>query len=468
MRGRAAVVITLLLIAGAVTLDVVRPAEQAIPSAGVVSTRAGVLACPIATVGRGSAYIHLANVGGSDSTIRITLFPVKGKAVIIPETLIPGARRSIAIHDRIPGESSALIEHTGGIVVASHSLWIPPEPGLPSGGAAGACMPSSSTELVVAPTRTLGTETTLTLFNPGAADAVVSVVLLTSERRAAPERLTQRIVPAHNRRDFTLGSFAFDERSVVAIVDASSGRVVPEAFVSSTARGIELVGGQAPSPELVLAYGEGGSSSTRAYAAIGREDTGVTLRGMNPEGFIEEPADATISPVTLTAGSGPSATGPGAISVRASSGSLIAGGSTWLHQRSSGVDLASLEGLAPSNRWAAALGSVAETTSTLALIANPGDEPVQISMVSRGPTGETRSTPTLAPGAVGRYGFARTKGSFSLFVEADQPVTVYVLQETIAFRSRSAQIFDMPAISLRPPMPVSARPDPRTGIPARR
>lgn len=466
MRRALVTALAVLAIAGAAVLDVMVPAQDRVPAAATVSTRAGVLACPIATIDRGKAYLHIANVGGSDSSMRITLFPVKGKRVTFAEELAPGVARTIAVHSKVSGASSALIEHSGGIVVASHSLWVPPERGLPSGGSAGACMPSTSTQVVVAPTRTLGTETTLTLFNPGAADAVVSVVLLMPDRKAAPERLTGRIVPAHSRRDFTLGSFAFDEREVLAIVDASSGRVVPEALVTSVSRGMELIGGQAPAEGLTLAYFEGGSGSSRSYAAIGSEDTGVSVRALGSEGFSGEAADSAVLPTALTRGSGPPEAKIGGFVVRRTSGSLIAGGATWLHQRSAGNDLASLEGLSPSNRWAAVIGSVVDSSDTVALIVNPGDVAARVSATARGPAGETRSNPTLPPGAIGRIMMAHGKGSFSMLVEADQPVTVYLVQVTRAY-PRTAQIFDLPAISLRPPLPVAARPDRRTGIPAK-
>lgn len=468
MRTWTAASLAAAVLVAALVVDATVPAEMRAPDATTVSTRAGVLACPVATIGRGRAYLHLANVGGSDASVRITLFPEKGKRIISTEELGAGARRSISIHGKVTGASSALIEHSGGIVVASHSLWVPQEKGLPSGGAAGACMPSASTEVVVSPGRTLGSETTLTLFNPGAADAVVSVVLLTGERRAAPERLTRRIIPAHSRRDFSLGSFAFDEREVLAIVDASSGRVVPEALVASTTRGIELVSGQPPADQIVLAFGEGGGGSSMQYAAVGAEDTGVTVRTSGPNGFEGEVEDAAILPNALSSAGGKNTANLSGFVVKRTSGSPIAGGAAWLYKRSAGTDLSSLEGLSPSNRWAATVGSVVDDSETVAVVVNPGNVPAQVSATSRGPDGETKSSTIYEPGVMGRVPMARGKGSFSILVEADQPVVVYLMQVTRAFGSRSVQIFDMPAISLKPPLPVAARPDPRAGVPARR
>lgn len=464
MRGRLALLLAALLIVAAVAADEVRPARERVPASSVVPTRAGVLACPIATIGRGRAYLHVANVGQDTASLRITLFPVTGKAAVISETLDGKASLTIGLHARVAGASSALVEHSGGTVVVSHTLWVPPEKGLPSGGAAGACLPSSSTALAVAPMRTLRAESELTLFNPGAADAVVSIVLLAPDRRAAPERLTRRIVPAHKRRDFSIGSFAFDARSVIALVDASSGSVVPEALVSSS-RGMELVGAQAPSDELVLTYGVGGATSASVVAVAGEEDTGISTRVLGPGGPGGDATASSILPGELRVARGPPREGAGAIVVRRSAGSPLVAGASWQYTRAAGNDLAALEALVPFTRWASTIWSGDARSRTVGLITNPGDTPAQVRVTVRGRTGEVVTTPTLEAGAALPIGLAEGTGTVAVEVDADVPITFALVQTALSFGS--AQYFDLPGFPLRPPLPVAARPDARAGVPAR-
>lgn len=464
MRGRLALVLAVVLFAAAAVADEVRPARVRAPATTVVPTRAGVLACPVATIGRGRAYLHVANVDDTSASLRITLFPVTGKAVVIPDTLPGLASKTIGLHAKVVGASSALVEYSGGTVVVSHSLWVPPARGLPSGGAAGACLPSASTVLAVAPMRTLGAETELTLFNPGAADAVVSIVLLTPERRAAPERLTRRIVPAHGRRDFSIGSFAFDARSVIALVDASSGQVVPEALVSST-QGMELVGAHAPSRDLVLTYGVAGPSSLSVLGVSGEDDTGYTRQVLGMRGPDGDEAPSSILPGELRAGRGPPREEAGAVVFRRTAGSPLVAGGSWRYRRTAGNDLAALEPLVPFTRWAATMWSGDVQSRTVGLITNPGATPAQVRVTVRGPAGETVTTVEWGPGTVRPIGLAKGQGTVAVEVSSDVPITFGLVQIALSFGS--AQYFDLPGFPLRPPLPVAARPDARAGVPAR-
>lgn len=464
MRGKLALFLAVIAFTAAAVADEVRPARVRAPATSIVPTRAGVLACPIATIGRGRAYLHVANVDDVAASLRITLFPVKGKAVVISDTLAGQASKTIGLHGKVVGSSSALVEHSGGTVVVSHSLWVPPARGLPSGGAAGACLPSASTALALAPMRTLAAETDLTLFNPGAADAVVSIVLLTPERRAAPERLTRRIVPAHGRRDFSIGSFAFDARSVIALVEASSGQVVPEALVSST-QGMELIGAHTPSNDLVLTYGVAGPSSLSALGVSGDEDTGYTQQVLSPRGPSGDAKPSSILPGELRASSGPPREEAGAVVFRRTAGSPLVAGGSWRYRRTAGNDLAALEPLVPFTRWAATMWSGDAQSRTVGLIANPGETSAQVRVTVRGPSGETITTTEWKPGTVLPIGLAKGKGTVAVEVSADVPITFALVQIALSFGS--AQYFDLPGFPLRPPLPVAARPDARAGVPAR-
>src|SRR5206468_5586007 len=124
---------------------------------------------------------------------------------------------------RVHGPAGLAIEYSGGDLVASHSLWLPTRSGLggnAAGAAAASCVRSGDGDVVIAHARTLKAAARLVLFNPGGADADITVTLLADGRLIKPEGLKQRLVKAGQRRDFRLGDFAFSARDVTATIHA--------------------------------------------------------------------------------------------------------------------------------------------------------------------------------------------------------------------------------------------------------
>lgn len=469
MTGRAAGAVFALALAGAVTLDALVPLEPAAPAGVAVPGTGGVLACPFASEGRGNAYLHLANVGTTPAKIRVTVLPARGRRPVIPLELRAGAVRSVRLHGLVKGKAGAIVEYTGGEVVASHTLWLPARGG-PAGGGAATCARAGPAQTVITHVGTLRAETRLAVVNPGHADADITVTLLADGRALAPEGLAQRVVPARSRREFRLGDFAFDTRSLTAAVHSAIGRVVPEALVTSAA-GVELIGAQTPSAELASIVVRTGPGATFSLSATGEDDAGIDSRlvtgGRQGKAPGIPPAlapGATRRVAVPDAGRG----APAAYALGVTVGSPVVAGASWPVVSGSSRDRAAAEAVPYARRWAGVAGIVHDRSSARAVVLNPGPDPAVARLRILGsPGGRSERSLTVAPGRVAVVVLGRGKGVFGFDLEAGRPVAV-ILEASAISTGRRIFGFALPATPLYPPVPVAVQDDPRTGVPAPR
>lgn len=466
MKGRLSFMLALALIGGTIVIDRVAPAERDVPKGIRVGFTGGVLACPIAIEQGANAYLHLANVGDRSASVRVSVIPRRGRAVTVPLSLGAGGVRTVPITGRVKSlPATAIVQYAGSDVVASHSLWFPSGAG---GAGASTCAPASGSVVAVGPGRTLSAKTTLALANPGSADADVTITLVADDRRLTPERLQRRIVPARGRVDVSLGDFVFDARTVYAIVQATSGRVVAEALTRSPS-GVSIVGMRSPADSLLAFSGVSGTGATLTLATA--EDLEAALegrllsavdQGRAPRIPPELASDSSFRTAIPARGKG----GAVAYVLTAEAGSKVVAGATWTVARPGGRDEAALESLPLATRWGGVTLVGGTVGSAYALIANPGSDPAGVDVRILGKAGGRRSI-TLPAGRLTSVALGNGPGTYGLSLRSDAPVAV-----TLGGLSRSASRllfgYAVAATPFLPPGEVAVGFDPRAGVAAPR
>lgn len=470
MKGRMAFALTLVLIGGAIALDRVSPARPAKAATVSLAPDAGALSCPYLTESGGHAYLGLANVGARAASVRVGILPEKGPPIQLSATLPPASTKMIRVPSGVTARAAAVVEYSGGIVVASHVLTLPGANGPPAskaGSGAAECQRPGGADVVVTQLRTANADTTLTLFNPGSADADVTTTFIADGRVVEPIRLQHRVVPSHARFDMRLGDYAFNARAITAIVHASAGRVVPEALQRSTT-GVELIPGQFPTSSAVVIAGRTGGGASVGLGVIGQDDSGFDARLINNQGQVSASGFPTSLPPYTTHTQPVPDQGAGAAAAYAfdvSIGSPIVAGTTWVSSRRGVVDESSLPAAVPSSRWAAVVPAVDQTATTGGMIVNPGSTPVVVQLTLIAPSGTTRRQLTLPAGRMTLFSAGLGSGAFGVLLEADAPVVLAM--QSLEFTAKldfhaTALLGD----ALTVPRPVAVGIDPRVGVPA--
>ena len=475
--NRIAPVVLALLLAAASALDTWMPPDT--PSVPTVDhdLTSGMLSCPLAVDGSARAFLHVANLGDVASQVRVSLIPSRGGTVELTRTIRPAQASRLRLHGRVDGRASVVIEHAGGELTASHSLWYRSRPsaGLrrvapPRGAAAAGCVPAGPAQLALAHLRTDGARARVVLLNPGTADADVTLSLIVGQRTVHPERLERRVVPARRSIAVDIEDFAFNEPEVTAIVRANAGRVVAEASVVAGS-GVTLVGASVPSDEIIAMSGASGRGADAGIAATGSDDTGVEASLIGPA----EQGHLGRVPTDLRPGSGASIRtplraggGPAVYQIRATVGGPLVAGTSWRVTRAGGTERAADGHTATALRWIAAVGSIEEAGRVRALIVNPGNEPAAIRIRRLG--GDGAEDLTLEAGRVTGVPLGRGAVDLGVAVEADVPIAVQI--EGSAQGGRGGRLtvygFGFAAFPVVPPRTAGVAVDPRTGVPARR
>lgn len=251
-----------------------------VPAGSVPSApTGGVLSCPIATTGSGEAYLYLANVGQETGRARVFIRTESKDVAVERFGLPPDAIETIALHELVKEPAGVVVEWSGGRVLAAHALHaarqlITPERQLPRFMSAAQCMEPQGPELAIVGARTtLIGDTTLALFNPGPAPAVVSIAVRRAGEYYEPQRLQRRIVRPLSRRDFSIRGFAFGRDEIAIVVRMDAGRVVAEGLVQNRA-GAELLSAVPPLTDAIALSGTSGPHARLSLAATERSLTG--------------------------------------------------------------------------------------------------------------------------------------------------------------------------------------------------
>jgi len=470
VRLRLALLLALALAGGAVAADRVSPASPKLPASLSAAPAAGILSCPYLTDPRATSYIELANIGTSPAEARVGISAQKGSALTIPVVIPAGGTSGVRVPGTASDHSSAVIEYSGGPVVASHILFVPqatiPAP-RPAGAAAASCGRAGGSDVAVTGATTFGSDANLALFNPGSADADVTVTLIADGRIIQPLRLAQRIVPAHTRRDFRLGDFAFNVRALTAVVHANVGRVGAE-ILQRSGKGVELLAGQAPSTQAVAISGQSGDGATVGLAVTGSDDAGVdaslisgdqqtSVAGIPPD---LPPASSRVLQIPARAGGAPAA-----YMFEVTVGSPVVASTTWTSASGGSQDTASLPAATPASKWGAVVAAFDPGASTRAVIVNPEGSATHVHVTTIGPKGLVVQDLTLPAGRLTDIVVGRGPGTFAVLVDADGPV-VLALRSVAFARGRSPESFAVVGEPFTPPTPEAVLIDPRAGVPA--
>jgi len=470
MKLRAIFFMVLALAGGAIAVDRVSPAKPAARSTVSLAPAAGVLSCPYVTEPGAGAYMQLANIGSTTASVRLGIAAAKGSPIAISLNVPAGSTTALRVPATAASRAAAVIEYSGGPIIATHMLFLPPSSGpvVRAGGAAASpCARAGGQDIVVTGARTLGTDVNLALYNPGSADADVSISLIADGRVLQPQRLTKRIVPSHARLDFRLGDFAFSARNVTAVVHAISGRIVAEGLLRST-QGVEFLPGQTPANELVAVAGQSGSGANVGVTVIGQDDAGLDVR------LITAGAQASIPgfPPSLPPaggrylgipdqGKGSAAAYVFGVTV----GSPIVAGTSWITTQSGAQEQAVLPGVVPSSQWGAVLGAFPPGATTRALIVNPGSAPSLVHVTTFGPSGQSAQDVSVPAGRLVDVSVGKGVGTFAVFVDADAPVVLALRSVALAAGNQATSVA-IAGESFAAATPEAVVIDPRAGVPA--
>ncbi len=465
-RSTLVAVLVAAAVAAAVAFDVTTPSAAPRPATTSSVSESGVLGCPVITIPRAHTYIHLANVspqGHPDARINVTVSSA-GRPRSTALTLPSGGLRTIAL-TKVKRGAAATIEYSGGTIVASHSVWTDDQQ-----SAAAACTHPAVGVLVVPLMRTLKAGSTLSIFNPGTADADVSVTLLADGKRLTPERLTRRIIRGGARRDFLVGDFAFNSRDVTALVHVASGAIVAGGFVNEPV-GVSALEGRSPHTGVVAVVGQTNTASL-VLVNPGEEPAEVTSRllTVTAQGAAPgvPPAMDGLSAVRRTIASRDGGAAAGFMLTTASTDGL-AGGGSWLARGRLNTDRAASTASPVASRFAAVAAPMMRRGASRLILLNPHDTPTSVQLRI---LGSTPSTLEVMIEAGRLMVIALPAGPVGVVAEASAPISgllEVLARPQLASKRRAA--FGLVAVavsSLDPPAPVAVVLDPRTGVPAAR
>jgi hypothetical protein len=470
MRLRIIVLIVLLGFGGAITLDRLSPATAPARASVSFDPEGGVLTCPYLTEPGTYSSVMLANLASRPSSIRISFSRQKGGPVVVPVSLGAMSVKAVPLPAKVKGPSGAVIEYAGGVVVASHTMYLPQTSGPIVRGAGVAVSPCQGTgegDVVVAHASTLHADSMLALFNPGSADADVSISLLVDGRKIEPVRLARRLVASHSRRDFRLGDFAFNARAVTVVVHANAGRVAAEALMR-TGAGAEFLPAQAPSRDLVAVAGRSGAVAVAAPTVIGPDDSGIDVREIDASRQRSAPGFPPSLPPSGTKVVGVADVGRGkesALAMDVSVGSPLVAATRWTVRGPGGhAEIASLPAGSPSQRWGAVIGGVGRFGLERLVLVNAGttDVHARVSIIGKSVTSKSV---TITAGRLGVLTIGKGTGPIGLIVEADGPITAACLSTAVAGTGATTATA-MPASPLTPIRDVGVAVDQRAGVPA--
>lgn len=474
--NRFALFLAMIAIAGALAVDMVAGDTVAPAPAPLTSPAGVVLACPAAVDGDARAFLHMANFGESEARVKVTLRAARGGRFVQDRTLAPGAVRTVRLHGRVKGRASAVVESSEEIV-ATHTLWYRSRQRTgvlrrlirPTGGAGAPCASVGPETLIVPHLRTQGGDAKLVLFNPGSANAVVSVSYIVGNRIVRPERTDQRTIEARRSRQFVVGDSIFNAPEVTAVIQAENGRVVGEGL-SILRRGVAVQPAVPASAVVSTLMGKSGRGSTLGIAGPGEVDTGIAASVIGRQDQGRAPG----IPTDLGPGNGVSRTtkpvdggGPAAFTLETTVGGPLAAGGRWALARRGQEDIVASSHQRPTTSWGVAFGSPIRGTTARILIVNPGEEPATIRIRRLG--GDGAEDLSVPPGRMRIVPLGSGTGPRAAQVTADVPIIAMLEAGATAVVDgrRTTYGFGIEGVPAAQHVPLPVSIEPRAGVPAR-
>lgn len=239
MRTRALVAVALAaaataVVGGAALERSVPPRAEPVRAGGTAFS--GAWLCPHGGGRRGwTVTLSLANPGPQSVAIRVTSLGRGGPTA--PEELSVAPGSTVEVQAPADGRArSSLVEYFGGWVAAA---WTAVAGGEDSGAAAEPCLPDAARSWILPDgTTERGEDTFLVVMNPFAGVAVFTVELVTEGRRIGPTDWSDFVLPAGRSVALRVNTKVLGERTVVAEIRVSRGRVAAATLGVSELGGI--------------------------------------------------------------------------------------------------------------------------------------------------------------------------------------------------------------------------------------
>jgi hypothetical protein len=323
-----------------------------------------------------TAWLFVTNPGPKPVEVRVQSFG--SAAPSDPQNLTVGPRARAQVEVPATGrEASSLVEYFGGWVAAG---WVAVAGGDESGTAAEPCLAGAGRSWILPDGTTVqGQDAWVVVMNPFASEAVFSLTLVTERRTVRTKDWSDFVLKARRSVAFHLNSKALGERTVVADVQVSIGRVAASSLGIASAGGIRSAVGVPAATERVYLPG-GGDSGHNEVAVVDPSGRGVHYevnvldpRGLAPaQGLGNEQlgpgADRTYD---LTAGD------PATIVVSGTDGRIAAA------RRTLGTlgDQGSTGGVpGPAAAWVVSTTAATEADKVAVYLVNPGSAPVRVEL----------------------------------------------------------------------------------------
>ena len=467
MRRPLLALFLVLVVAGFALVDRFSAAAPPLPAADKPRHAGGVWACPVVKMEGAAGFIHLVNSGPGSSIVRITYVPDGRKPIERAITVAEGRATTIGTPGSLlPVAAGAIVQYAGGTITASRTAFF--------GGAAGAavCSRPGAATVVVPQGSTLKAETQLVLLNPTAADAVVDIALLQQSGEALrPQLLTGRVIPAGSRLVLREGDFAFDLRTVAAMITASTGRVVVDGALIAPAT-VDIVPGVPAGRDVAAVANNARGEAWFSVVAVGQADAVTTASVLTPQGSTAfGPLVTALAPERPLFSKASTPThGPLALHV-VSETSPVTIGARWQIVASNGAaDWAVSSGAVPARHVLAVVGSPATPAATRLLITDPDTAEAIVNVTvftERGPSAPAALQGVhIAPGRAVALGFSGLAPNATIGVEIRSTGggVVAALESTVTTPVFAA--YAVTAVPVITPPPVAVVSDPRQGVPA--
>lgn len=428
------------------------PADELLPTAPGPSASGATWFCaPTTATGADDGFaegtVLLANAG--DAEARATVSVVSdAEEPTVEEVVVPAKTRlPLRLADLVTAEwAGAVIEVDQGDVAVDHLVRGPTGVAL----APCAATPTDRAWFPVGATEA-GAREVITVLNPFADDAVLSITFETEDGSRTPEDLEARVVPPRSIVVIELGDRVAVRREVATTVAVTSGQVVIERLQSydgtGDRAGLALDGG-APRPAGAWWFPGVELADDRSASVVlvnpDRQDVSsvevaVRVDGVDPADQ-PEPFEVEVAPgrylVVPLDRDGRVPVGSSTVSVRAVTGPPVVAelvGTSGQRDEATGElvpDGFSLSSGSPvaAHRWVIPYGSLGGTDTATVSVVNPGGSPARIRLVG---AGDGRSAPAGDPVQVpagGRVDLDVAGGAGlhpALFeVVSDEPVVV--------------------------------------------
>jgi len=467
MRRPLLGVLLVLVIAGFAVADRFSSAEPPVPVADKPVPSGGVWACPIVKMEGAPGFIHLLNSGSGSSIVRITYVPDGRKPIERAITVASGHATTIGTPGSLlPVAAGAIVQYAGGAITASRTAFF--------AGAAGAaqCARPGPATVVVPQGSTLNADTLLAIMNPTADDAVVDVALLQNNGEPLrPQLLTGRVIPAGSRLLLREGDFAFDLRTVGAMITAETGRVVVDGALMAPST-VDIVPGVPAGREVATVASSARGEAWFSVVAVGQDDAVTTARvltGQGPTTF--GPLVTGLAPARpLFSKASSDIHGPLALHILSATSPVTIGARWQVVARNGAAEWAVSSGVVPSRDVLAVLGSPATPSATRLLVTNP-DQAEAVANVSVFTEAGASAPPALqgvrvAPGRTIALTFTGLKPNATIGVEIRSAggAVVAALEATTTTPVFAAYAVTAVPVLTSPPVAVVS--DARQGVPA--